>query len=186
MVNCPKCGAQVSNDAKFCGECGEKLEQNNAVPSADDLTSQSSQNGYIEDKTIQDMFLKTTGRLNRLRYFKRCLAIMSIAFVAIIFGAVSLNQYDFNTFMKIISILFMPFNYCLNVRRLQDMNCDNKLAIASLVIQGIQISEIDTIAYTYSLISSVAVVISMIIGMFLLFKDGTHGVNDYGPDPLNR
>ena len=177
---CSKCNAELKSGEKFCGTCGQKVDES----SANDLESHGG--GYVEDYEIADILLKTTGRLNRLRYFKRCLAIMSIAFVAIIFGAVSLNQYDFNTFMKIISILVIPFNYCLNVRRLQDMNCDNKLAIAMLVIQGIQISEIDTIAYTYSLISSVAVVISMIIGLFLLFKDGTDGTNDYGSDPLNR
>ena len=132
------------------------------------------------------MFLKTTGRLNRLRYFKRNVVVVLVAFIAFFLGAASLNSYDFNTFIKITSILLMPFIYCLNVRRLQDMNYDNKLAIVLLVIQGIQISEMDMMRYTSSLVGSVTSIISMIVGLFLLFKDGTHGTNDYGADPLNR
>ena len=71
MAYCQKCGTEIPNEAKFCTSCGEKLEQNNAARSDDSSTSQTSQNGYVEDRTIQEMFLKTTGRLNRLRYFKR-------------------------------------------------------------------------------------------------------------------
>ena len=192
MAVCPKCGSQVSENAKFCNECGEKLEQaeqtelNNAAPDSENKSTQGAQNIYVEDSTIQDMFLKTTGRLNRLRYFKRNVVVVLVAFIAFFLGAASLNSYDFNTFIKITSILLMPFIYCLNVRRLQDMNYDNKLAIVLLVIQGIQISEMDMMRYTSSLVGSVTSIISMIVSLFLLFKDGTHGTNNYGDDPLNR
>lgn len=184
MSICKKCGSQMPNEAKFCNNCGERLENNDL--SSINVSENSQTDTYIEDTTIQDMFLKTTGRLNRLRFLKRNIVVVLVAFIVFLLGAASLNPYDFNTFIKITSIPLMPFIYCLNVRRLQDMNYDNKLAIVLLVIQGIQISEMDTIRYTSSLLGSVTSVISMIGGLFLLFKDGTHGKNNYGADPLNR
>ena len=196
MANCPKCGAQVPNDAKFCGECGEKLEQNNAVQSADNSTSQTSQNDYVEDKTIQEMFLKTTGRLNRLRYFKRCIVrLLAILIVNIPIYLMFEDYYGNlstvgNVLSTIVIILFIVPSYCLDVRRLQDMNEKKGHAIANAIalfsIAVFSPNNPHDISLSSSLNLMVLCLISTYITLRLTFKDGTHGSNDYGPDPLNR
>ena len=81
MSICKKCGSQMPDDARFCTNCGEKLENNDSLSINANENSQTS--AYIEDVTIQDMFLKTTGRLNRLRYLMKRSIVRVIALFAI-------------------------------------------------------------------------------------------------------
>ena len=192
MANCPKCGAQVPNDAKFCGECGEKLDQNNAAPFDDVSTSQSSPNDYIEDKTIQDMFLKTTGRLNRLRYFKRSLVrVLALLAIYIPIYLVFEDYYgNLSTFGNVLStiviILFIVPSYCLDVRRLQDMNEKNNYAVANAIITFLIAVLYPDNYHDVSIFVSLLSSMNLGITLRLTFIDGTHGTNDYGADPLNR
>ena len=81
MSICKKCGSQMPDDARFCTNCGEKLENNDSLSINANENSQTS--AYIEDVTIQDMFLKITGRLNRLRYLMKRSIVRVIALFAI-------------------------------------------------------------------------------------------------------
>ena len=192
MAYCPKCGSQVSENAKFCGACGEKLEQNNATPSANNSISQTSQNSYIEDTTIQEMFLKTTGRLNRLRYFKRSLVRVLALFVAnipiyLMFEDYYGNLSNFgNLLSTIVIILFIVPSYCLDVRRLQDMNENNAYAVANAIIAFLIAILMPEDFRNMPEILKPLSIMSTIIILRLNFKDGTHGENNYGADPLNR
>ena len=68
------------------------------------------------------------------------------------------------------------------MRRLQDLNKDNKLAIAALAIGVIGTVGARALGALGSLLS----LVSFGISVYLTFVDGTHGPNQYGPDPLNR
>ncbi|MBQ9487545.1 MAG: zinc-ribbon domain-containing protein [Selenomonadaceae bacterium] len=135
---CIKCGAQLKADSKFCSACGTKVvgENSNQPPMPyesqecyEGFTSPSSpnQNAGLYVK-FYDTFLKKDGRLNRWRYFKRAL-IVNI-FFAIPF--LPLNSYsdkelenllpELSLFILVVCGLQIYFLYCLNVRRLHDLN----------------------------------------------------------------
>lgn len=187
MAVCKKCGAEVSDGAKFCNECGEKIES----PSEENKIS--SNNTYVPDVTIQEMFLKTSGRLNRKRFFKRVMVLgflqMSISFIL---GTLSLVVYGYmpesvEIFYGIIALLFMIPGYCLIVRRLHDTNKDNKIAIAITVGVILLPILIDPNNMDNALVLAIVGFIFLGICAYILYyQDGTHGENKYGPDPLNR
>lgn len=185
MFICPKCGSQVQDNVKFCSSCGEKL-----VETSEEKTA------YIEDVTIRDIFLKTTGRLNRLSYFKRSLVrfltlLVSFFIIYLIFEDYYGNLSPAgNVVSTIVIILFIVPSYCLDVRRLQDMNEKKYYAVANAIIAFLiaiftpddldKVSE--PLKYSVMALSS----LSLCITMRLMYKDGTHGTNNYGADPLNR
>ena len=147
---------------------------------------------YTEDKTMQEMFLKTTGRLNRLRYFKRVmdvtLATLAISFpFFMIFSDEWGNLTSFgNMITTIIGIVALFPMYCLDVRRLQDMNKDNTIAKVSFVLSAITVITAPNDVDVFTMDTSVAIVylVNSVIGLYLLFAPGTKGENKYGPDPL--
>ena len=136
MAFCTKCGAKNSDDAKFCGSCGEKIEK---------LFAENEKN-FDGVNRIQEMFLKTSGRLNRLRYFKRLLVVFLAVFVPIfVISSITVGIYRYvpqsvSVIIGILSILSMFPTYCLMTRRLQDLNKDNKLAIVYVVLQVVYFS----------------------------------------------
>lgn len=186
MAVCKKCGAEVSDGAKFCNECGEKIE------SSSEENKISSNNVYVPDVTIQEMFLKTSGRLNRKRYFKRSFALGALQMlIMIIMGTLSMVMYGYipesvEIFCGIIMLLFMIPAYCLIVRRLHDIDKDNKLAIA-IMVGGILLPIlVDPTNMDNALVYMILALIYFGICACFIFRDGTHGENKYGPDPLNR
>jgi uncharacterized membrane protein YhaH (DUF805 family) len=78
----------------------------------------------------------------------------------------------------IASIFFLVPSYFLDVRRLQDMDQGPGLAIASVIISFIAISSQD------QSVMGVAGLAFMGMYLYLLFREGTHGTNQYGEDPL--
>lgn len=144
-----------------------------------------------DDSTFQELFLKTTGRLNRLRYFKRIMAVMLITLAislppAIIFSDEFDNLTAFGEIvLSIINICALVPYYCLDVRRLHDMGKDDTLAKISVLI-GIVVAvvevpdEVDLMPVPLMIVYLVGTV----IGFYLLFAPGTKGVNQYGSDPL--
>ena len=141
---------------------------------------------YVPDQGFKEMFLKTSGRMNRKRFFKR---ILLLAVVFMVVASVLMGIMGMRTYMRyywlvglILGIPGLIFTYCLYVRRLQDLNKDNKLAIVTAVIQIITIAGMQHLGA----LSSILGFVNFIIALYLLVKDGTHGPNQYGPDPLNR
>ncbi len=147
---------------------------------------------YTEDKTMQEMFIKTTGRLNRLRYFKRGLVVLLASLVIgipalMIFSDEWGNLTSFgNMITTIIGIVALFPMYCLDVRRLQDMNKDNTIAKVSFVLSAITVITAPNDVDVFTMDTSVAIVylVNSAIGLYLLFAPGTKGENKYGPDPL--
>lgn len=190
MATCKKCGSEILNNAKFCNECGEKVE----FLSAENENNVSQNDVYVPDVTMQEMFLKTSGRLNRKRYFKRMMALgLFQTIITVILSSLSLVMYGYFPdsviiFMGIIVILLMVPSYCLMVRRLHDIGKDNKLAIAVIAI-GIVVNLLFDPENAINENYLVALILSLVIFgicFYILLKDGTHGENKYGSDPLNR
>ncbi|MBR2178928.1 MAG: DUF805 domain-containing protein [Selenomonadaceae bacterium] len=146
---------------------------------------------YIKDESIQDMFLKSSGRLNRLRFFKRILAvgffnIIAVIILAAIFeGDLKNPSSSFLIISMAISIACLIPYYFLYVRRLQDLNMNNKLAIINTVANFICLFSSDDLDNA-SMIAAIAGLVAGVTILYLLFADGTHGTNYYGPDPLGR
>lgn len=176
---CPNCGAELHPDEKFCKSCGQKIG----------AAANESRGGYEEDRDLVNMFLKTSGRLNRLSYFKRSMAIALIELVLLvpvytIFSDDWGNLSTFGTILSGVIILagWVPF-YCLMVRRLHDMDKGETLAMISI---GIEIfgSLLGGDVFSVSALESIAYCVNALIALYMLFVPGTKGDNQYGPDPL--
>ena len=128
---------------------------------------------YTEDKTMQEMFIKTTGRLNRLRYFKRVM-VVTVATLAIgfpffmIFSDEWGNLTSFgNMITIIIGIIALFPMYCLDVRRLQDMDKDNTIAKISFVISAITVIIAPDDVFTMDTSVAIVYLVNGAIGLYL-------------------
>ena len=185
---CSNCGKKIDDNAKFCDACGANVEKVNFGVGLE----APNPSAYIEDSTFQEMFLKPSGRLNRLRFFKRglILGLINIALIIIIESIFS-DQYGIpnstaDLLTKIVGVAFLVPSYFLDVRRLQDMNKNNQLAIVNVAIGFIGVIANTNDPFDVSPIVVIAGIVAVGIILYLLFTDGTHGTNAYGPDPLNR
>ena len=187
---CSKCGSQLSDDANFCSSCG-------ARQSGDLQSSPNEVHIYHHsDSSIVDEFFKSGGRINRQRYFLRtlvvitvCLLLGSIPFV----GAV------------IAGIAGCWSHYCLETKRLHDLNKGNTLAIIRLIFSVVAIPILISVAFSSILNNEPSIpnifdendflgmlFLAMVAGLpiywmmslYLLLTSGTVGTNKYGADPL--
>lgn len=176
---CPNCGAELKPEEKFCKACGKKISA--------EVTSNEP---YKEDYNALDIIFGTTGRLNRLRYLKRCLvvALFELVLLGLAYMLFS-NEWGLLSSFGSIVVTFLlvagqvPY-YCLNVRRLHDLNKDETLAYILLglgIVGAISSSDM----FSMSAFETVAYSVETIAGLYLLFFPGTHGENKYGADPLN-
>ncbi len=187
---CPHCGARLNDDDGFCSSCGTKLTV--SPHTTETIPSQHHTVIYQEDKSLEDMFLRKEGRLNRLRYFKRMLAVLGARIgVVIILWAILSDSWGntsagVDALIAIISIGFAYPEYCLTLRRLQDLNEKNlKMAfwfagidVLTIIMSSVTLSQR---AERKMMIFGIAYLIFFI---YLLVKVGTPGANQYGPDPL--
>ena len=165
---------------------------------------------FVPDSGIGQMFFGTTGRLNRWRYFKRLLVveifaeILSMTVLYDLDNEIFYNRYEIFTLVG--SLFFLWPEYCLDVRRLQDLNRDTELAnialIAGFFITTIYALDSSSLDYFFSTGSFPAHTSSkekigyfgviawsiayLCVKIYLLFKGGTRGANQYGPDPLEK
>ncbi|MBR2519403.1 MAG: DUF805 domain-containing protein [Selenomonadaceae bacterium] len=175
MANfCPNCGAKLRAGAEFCGSCGARS------------TDEVIQN----DKTIREMFLSTSGRLNRLHYFLRCMCLTVIEIIIwtiIYFSTVDRRGEVSTTGLVLITVSTLAFmfpRYCLDVRRLQDFGQDSTfawvfVAVNLLCIFGDVTSKIEDMIFI--IVASIAY---FSLWLFILLMPGTVGRNRFGEDPL--
>ncbi|MBR1646348.1 MAG: DUF805 domain-containing protein [Selenomonadaceae bacterium] len=143
------------------------------------------------DSGIYENFFRRDGRLNRLRYFKRCILLCLVEFLiaAVIFvmdmnALGQLSSTGNLAFKFLLAVGQIPF-FCLMVRRLHDCDKDEKLAYASLVLNALTIIVTDYSAFAEpSLFDNVVAALAGVIGLYALLCPGTKGDNQYGEDPL--
>lgn len=221
---CPQCGASVTEGGKFCSSCGAKLEessqpeqaqsqvnlskqdapsaeQNNSVqnsaPEQDNFAQNPPPNQneiFVDDVGVEAMFLKRTGRLNRLRFIQRILALGVAEFIGIfIIAALFTNDYGMisnfgNLLMTFLVIAGLVPEYCLMVRRLYDLNQNDMLAKVSVGLSVfVLIYSLTKNPFEQFETSDVEVIIGLAQFAFLVYLSsapGVRGRNQYGPDPL--
>lgn len=147
------------------------------------------------DKTFQENFLKLEGRLNRLRYFKRNLALsvmqFLIGFVGMMFllGDQETSNTAFDIFNTIEGLIFLYPQYCLNVRRLKDFEGNLSIAIYVAVIGAVFILLSNVSGFVDAMASwkgAIGSLFYVAVTLYLLLKPGTKGSNQYGADPLEN
>ncbi|MBQ7705721.1 MAG: DUF805 domain-containing protein [Selenomonadaceae bacterium] len=146
--------------------------------------------GYVEENTISEMFFKSNGRLNRLRYFKRRLVLGVLLYVFIYLGyrviGYEFGQENFyaSTYNTVVSLIFVIPTYFLNVRRLQDMNRGRTLAVVYAILTSVM-AFLDFTGINYMLyISLILVTMVFMISGYMLIAPGTNGKNRYGLSPI--
>lgn len=179
---CSRCGARLNSGAEFCSSCGAR-----ASSSSDDW--QPVQN----DETIREMFLSSSGRLNRLRYFQRCMCLTiveGVIWTAIYFSTVDPWGEVSTAGLVLITLSTLAFmfpRYCLDVRRLQDFGQDSAfawvfVAVNLLCIFGDVTSKIeDMLIFIIG-----ASIVYVLLWLYILLTPGTVGRNRFGEDPLGE
>lgn len=170
-VVCPGCKLRLKDHVKICPACGTPIT-----------------NGYIPDQNLVEMFFKEDGRLNRLRYFKRCIVLLIIGMIARCISD------DVGMVAEILLIIPGMF---LDIRRLQDLDKDPILAYVSAVaiflatevfMDDMSLSAATDLGiFTNDL--KIAVLLGLthaIIGIYLLLVEGTVGKNRFGADPVEQ
>lgn len=144
-----------------------------------------------EDKTITEIFFKTNGRLNRLRYFKRRV-VLGVLLVALLNLGYQIFGYEFGQittpyaaiYNTIVTLVFIIPNYCLSVRRLQDMNRGRTLAVVNAILSAVM-AFMDFTGVNYMLyVMLLMATATLAIGAFILVVPGTRGNNRYGASPI--
>ena len=149
---------------------------------------------YREDTTIMKTFFSTSGRLNRLRYFKRTMFIgimgTILMFCVIGYGVSSRNTESATVLVGMLMLPCWVSSYCLNVRRLKDIGKifdDSELSDSSIQLMAGSLFIIDFISMFLSgsaLIAAYSII--FVCGVYILFKPGMVGSNKFGPDPLGN
>ena len=172
---CPNCGVKLEEGAEFCTSCGRRTYQS-----------------IRRDETFQEMFLTTSGRLNRLRYFKRSLVIGIIHAVLFltIFGAHSDYVGNLNstgeTLTILLGIIFLVPRYCLDVRRLHDMGKDKEIAYLFAAADLISYFSGSYNPDDMPLYLILVGLIILALWLYVLLTPGNIGSNRYGEDLLQK
>ena len=147
MKFCKQCGAPLKDNAKFYSACGTKIENENFLPTP---ISSESQEHYEEFNSppiqnqnagfyvkFYDTFLKKDGRLNRWRYFKRSFAVNSVFAIILApfnnYSAKDSDDFSADIFLFLftlaVGVLQIYLIYCLQMRRLHDLNTNATIAV---------------------------------------------------------
>ena len=148
---------------------------------------------YVKDNGIAENFFRRNGRLNRWRYFKRTALlvvseIMILTFWVAFFEFTSLDSKissGEDIFIKFIGLIFIIPQFCLMVRRLQDMNKNEKIAYLYVTFQIWAVATLDFSDYNEpTLLENLVGIIQFLLLLYTLLFVGTRGNNKYGEDPL--
>ena len=155
------------------------------------------QKSCAEDRTIKEIFFRTSGRINRWRYFTRRV-IISVLTKIFLFAGYKVLGYEYGNvttaagiYNGVISMIFLVPIFCLTVRRLQDMNKGRLLAFAYVAINiFMAFSDMTFTDFKYmqsatSYLVLTAVTFSMMLDMYFMISPGTYGKNQYGANPLD-
>lgn len=122
---CDFCGSRLSNEAKFCSNCGAHPE----IPL------------YEPDEDVQSMFLRYDNRLNRQRFILRSFGLFLVVVVieGVLLTVAEILQSTLIYMLAIIvSLMFMIPSFMLVIRRLHDLDRPGWWCIGTM-IPGINI-----------------------------------------------
>ena len=155
------------------------------------------QKSCAEDSSIKEIFFRTSGRLNRWRYFTRRI-IVSVLTKFFLFVGYKVLGYEYGQvttaagiYNGFISIIFLIPIFCLTVRRLQDMNKGKFLAVVYVAMNVFMaFSDMTFTDFKYmesatSYLVLTIVTFSMMLYMYFMISPGTYGKNKYGVNPLD-
>lgn len=197
----PKSVAEVFAEAKANAQ-GQDAPKHSSPPQQSTYTPLNEYTSpYQEDVTIKEKFFSTTGRLNRMRYFKRWLVVDLAALVlcGIVISACSTPWGDLthsgDIMINLISIAMIIPNYFLNVRRIKDIGKEENIVagVAALEVlltlaQMYCLSDWDWSSSKTSTQQLGMSVSTIRFGIFVWLQKtaGTVGANKYGADPLEN
>lgn len=157
------------------------------------MTNEILRNEVFEasNETLFEKFFTKTGRLNRMTYLIRnlallaveCFAIIVVGFVGVL-GIVFLDSDPTWVEGSITSLMILALipDYFLNVKRLHDLGKDDTLAKIFLGV-GILMTAYDWAFPAISIVTPAPVVISiatLAFSVYLLFAKGEEHPNKYG------
>ena len=155
----------------------------NNVGSSSESTAEAAYNPFPESG-LKEQFFTTKGRLNRWRYFKRCLGIMGIVMVLIIISGILIGtNHEVMGGMALVGIIIgaQIASICLVVRRFHDMEPANNTDMNFMVKRmGAYIGFIFA-----SWVWDWAWILTTLMSLYLLFNTGYRGANRHGVDPLD-
>ncbi len=160
-------------------------DQNSAEKTAYPWENAENKNAYnpFPESGLKEQFFKTKGRLNRWRYFKRCLGIAGIAMVLIIISGILIGtNHQIMGGMALIGIIIgaQIASICLVIRRFHDMEPANNTDMNFMVKRmGAYIGFIFA-----SWVWDWAWIFTTLMSLYLLFNTGYRGANRHGADPL--
>ena len=149
------------------------------------------------DRTIKEIFFRTSGRINRWRYFTRRVIISVLTKIFLFIGYEVLG-YEYGQvttaagiYNGVISLIFLVPIFCLTVRRLQDMNKGRTLAfvyVAMNIFMAFSDMTFTDFKYMQSATSYLVLTVvtfSIMLDMYFMISPGTYGRNKYGANPLD-
>ncbi|MBR2215500.1 MAG: DUF805 domain-containing protein [Selenomonadaceae bacterium] len=192
---CPNCGNPVNNTSNFCEYCGEALSAYGV---------ETTYSPYTPDRGVWQMFFQFKGRLNPKRFFIRATVVYLIWFFLMLVVTLLSPKSSYKSLEPIIALSsFIPFFMMipLCVRRSHDLGRPGWyfiimsipfLAVAAEffverwgwhTIWG-EYRERWRITETSVVVGAIALIImSFVAVLVFMFTGGTHGDNEYGPDP---
>ena len=139
---------------------------------------------------FQKNFLTAEGRLNRWKYFKLVLilGVIQLAMlltIELIFSDEWGNVSPFiENLITVISVAVLLPYYFLTVQRVHDFNQDDTLAKFDAAISFYLIVFTPEEPLLWSTQDFIICFVGAVLSLYILFKPGTRGENQYGADPL--
>ena len=140
---------------------------------------------------LKEIYLTDTGRLNRLKFFKYAIILGIVESIALaIIIAMFSDEYGFltetgNTFSDLLLLASIVPYYFITVKRVHDFSKDSVLAkvLMALCAYMILIPD-DTYYFLWGPLDYLVSLANTVLTLYVVFKSGTKGENQYGPDPL--
>lgn len=169
---------------------------------------------HVKDQGFLEHFFKKDGRLNRKPFIIRLITIEITRFIVLGLALYFLSDNYFNTtdsvsyLLFFIACIFIYSNYCINVRRQQDIlssvvtvqkTADDEeekddrfvlskvIAVVDCMSTLLAFSNHKPTGYTaiYAMLEPLILIAIIIAQFYLVFKKGVDGPNQYGPNPLD-
>ena len=143
--------------------------------------------------TFKEKFFTTTGRINRMTFFKRNMLLVLVAFLAFfVIGIVDvINGSDVDSISTTgrlletaVTLLLVTPEYCLNVKRLHDLGKNEILAkviAGTSAFSALYALTLNASADSLNSIVLISVgIFNVVAFLYLLFAKGNSVANSYG------